>query len=111
MDTLRQLVEGLRSSTLTAPPAPLPTAAVQTSTPVDSLVLVPCAPSPSPIPASAGITSGTDAHIPDQQVPGHSPSHVPALLEGEGSSVVDPHPVDVPTDLLITLWCFFLRDI
>jgi len=105
MDTLRQLVEGLRSSTLTAPPVPLPTAAVQTSTPVDSLVLVPCAPSPSPIPASAGITSGTDAHIPDQQVPGHSPSHVPALLEGEGSSVVDPRPVNVPTDLLITLWC------
>jgi len=105
MDTLRQLVEGLRSSTLTAPPAPLPTAAVQTSTPVDSLVLVPRAPSPSPVPASAGITSGTDAHIPDQQVPGHSPSHVPALLEGEGSSVVDPRPVDVPTDLLITLWC------
>jgi len=32
MDTLRQLVEGLQSSTLTAPPTPLPTTAVQTST-------------------------------------------------------------------------------
>jgi len=52
-----------------------------------------------------GSPPGLTPIFPTNKVPGHSPSHVPALLEGEGSSVVDPRPVDVPTDLLITLWC------
>ena len=104
MDTLRQLVEGLRSSMLTAPPMPLPTAAMQTSTPVDSPSSDPCPIWPSSVPASAGLTFHTTADMPDDQVPGQSSSTAPALLEGQDSSVADPHPIDVPTDLLVTLW-------
>ena len=104
MDALHQLVEGLRSSMLTAPPTPLPTAAVQTSTPVDSPSSDPHPILPSSVPASTGLTFHTTADMPDDQVPGQSSSTAPALLEGQDSSVTDPHPIDVPTDLLVTLW-------
>ena len=83
---------------------PLPTAAVQTSTPVDSPSSDPRPISPSSVPASAGLTFHTTTDMPDNQVPGQPSSTAPALLEGQDSSVTDPHPIDVPTDLLVTLW-------
>ena len=104
MDTLCQLLEGLRSNMLTAPLTPLPTARVQTSTPVDSPASIPCPISPLSLPASTGITSHTTVDILDHQAPGQSPCEAPVLLEGEGSPVMDPHPIHVPTDLLMTLW-------
>ena len=115
MDTLRGLMENLRSSTQIAPPAPLPSPAMQTSTPVRSPASIPHAVSPSSIPValpSPIVPSSTNLDLPEEvpdvgspQVPSIEVSTLqpPTSLDPDGYDTIPAHGV-IPGDILDALW-------
>ena len=104
MDTLRQLMESLRSGTLIVPPEQPPPPSMQTSTPLGSPASIYRAPSPA---ACSPDVPPAD-HGPDPTPPAvpsmESPPHAPASSLPDASTTIPMHVQSIAPDLLNTLW-------
>jgi len=112
VDTLRQLMESLRSSTLIVPPVPSPPGAMQTFTPVESPASIFCTHSPSTIhaeshsPVVSPPTNPPADHRPDPTIPAVA-STEPCThphASHDVSTTIEMLAESVTPNILQTLW-------